>query len=133
MNDAVVAPKAVADARPDLPPTSLIVCSRNRPQLLVDTVHSIVTAEAIPTELIVVDQSDRPNPALEQMSPSAGCQIRYLWTRTVGLSRANNLGIAAARYDLLIFTHDDVFVSADWLEAITRALLAAGSRSVVTG
>jgi GT2 family glycosyltransferase len=133
LNDVVEAPKAAADARPELPPASLIVCSRNRPQLLVDTVHSILTAEAMPTELIVVDQSDQPNPALEQLPSSAGCQIRYLWTRTVGLSRANNLGIAAARYDLLVFTHDDVFVSADWLEAITRALLAAGSRSIVTG
>jgi GT2 family glycosyltransferase len=133
MNAAEVAPKTLANPLPELPPASLIVCSRNRPQLLVDTVHSILSAQTLPAELIVVDQSDRPNPELEQMPPRAGCQVRYLWTRTAGLSRANNLGIEAAHTDLLVFTHDDVFVSADWLEAIVTALLAAGPRSVVTG
>ena len=70
---------------------------------------------------------------LAGLSTDRPCEIRYLWTPTTGLSRANNHGIQLARYELLVFTHDDVLAPPSWLGAILRALVAAGPRSVVTG
>ena len=67
------------------------------------------------------------------MSADGACDLRYLWTRSVGLSRANNDGIAAARQDILVFTQDDVLVTPTWFQTIVRALIEAGQRSVVTG
>lgn len=109
-------------------PVSLIVASRNRPDLLADTVASVLRAEAVPAELIVVDQSDEPHADLRTRSA-----VRYLWSRTAGLSRANNLGVKAAGHDLLVFTHDDVLVERDWLPRIVEALRREGPRTVVTG
>src|SRR5258708_762087 len=116
-----------------LPQTSLIICSRNRPALLAESVNSILAGAAVPTELLIIDQSDDPHPALRTLSSARRCEVRYLWTQSVGLSRANNFGIAAAHFDLLVFTHDDVVVTPTWFEAIVRAAEVGGPRGVVTG
>ena len=128
---ATVSPKI--DALGCLPATSLIICSRNRPELLAESVRSILAGNQVPAELIIVDQSERASPALAALKTDRGCDIRYLWTQTVGLSRANNIGAAAARHDLIVFTHDDVFVSPMWLETIVKAAREAGPRGVATG
>jgi GT2 family glycosyltransferase len=116
-----------------LPPTSLIICSRNRPAFLVDLVASILAGETLPSEIIVVDDSDSRNETLLGMAASAGCELRYLWNRSTGLSRANNVGIRLARHDILVFTQDDVLVARDWLANLVGALLVAGPQTVVTG
>lgn len=113
-------------------PVSVIICSRNRPHLLEAAVQSILEGQAVPTELIVVDQSDRPNKQLADRQEESSA-IRYLWTREAGLSRANNLGAALAQHDILVFTHDDVLVSSSWLQTLVRAVIEQGPRSVVTG
>lgn len=116
-----------------LPATSLIIPSRNRPEFLLATVESILQGDEVPSELIIIDQSNAPNPALAALTTHGTCDIRYLWTQSVGLSQANNSGIAAARHDVLVFTHDDVVVTPTWFGMLVRALLAAGLRNVVTG
>jgi GT2 family glycosyltransferase len=115
------------------PAVSLIVCSRNRPRMLVDTVASILAGSSVPSELLIIDQSDAANGELATLRTDRPCDIRYCWSPTVGLSRANNAGIAAARHDLLVFTHDDVEATPDWLEVIVDAVVDAGPRVVVTG
>src|SRR4051794_22031652 len=114
-------------------PVSLIICSRNRPKLLVESVDLILQGDYIPAELIIVDQSDAPHAALAARPGERGCDIRYVWTRSVGLSHANNVGIAAASYSVLVFTHDDVLVTPEWLGTMVDVLLAAGPRVIVTG
>lgn len=116
-----------------IPPASLIICTRNRPDMLADTVRWVLEGDELPTELIVVDQSDEPAEQLAATWRHQDCEIRYLWTRAIGLSRANNFGAGQARYDMLVFTHDDVRVTASWFGTLVRALHAAGPRSVVTG
>ena len=116
-----------------LPPTSLIICSRNRPQLLLDCVQSVLEGDEVPTELVIIDDSDVRHGSLHTLSTSCPCELRYIWTRSAGLSRANNDGIAAARYDVLVFTQDDVLVTKAWFGTLVRALIVAGQRSVVTG
>jgi GT2 family glycosyltransferase len=116
-----------------LPDASLIVCSRNRPALLTDTVASVLGGDHVPSELVIVDQSDRADPELATRAGDRGCRIRYLWTRSRGLSRASNVGIHAATHDVLVFTHDDVLVTPTWYETLVRALVRVGPDGVVTG
>lgn len=104
---------------------SVILASRNRPDLLADTVASLLASDPMPGEVIVVDQSDRPHPGLSG--------VRYLRTESRGLSRANNLGTREAIHDHLVFTHDDVLVEPDWYGKMMAALLQGGPRTVVTG
>jgi glycosyltransferase involved in cell wall biosynthesis len=65
----------------------------------------------------VVDQSD---PA--SLVPHDS-RVRHLPTRTRGKTAALNIGIAAARADLLAFTDDDCTVPPDWLQRV-EALFA---------
>jgi GT2 family glycosyltransferase len=117
----------------NLPATSLVICSRNRPKLLNELIRSILQGEDVPTELIVVDDSDVRNDQLINLVTDRSCEIRYLWNCSSGLSRANNTGVAAARYDLIVFTQDDVLVTPTWFGRLVRTLLEAKPRTVVTG
>jgi glycosyltransferase involved in cell wall biosynthesis len=115
------------------PPTSLIVCSRNRLEFLLDCVESILGGEELPTELIIVDDSDCENTALANFTTDLPCEVRYVWRRRRGLSSAVNFALEAARHDVLVFCQDDNRVESSWFGAITRALVAAGPRVLVTG
>src|SRR2546425_4800577 len=133
MNQGTAEKAMEANTPAGLPPTSLVICSRNRPKLLLDMVESVLQGEEVPTELIIVDQSDAPHPTLPTLQHDRACEIRYLPTRSVGLSRARNVGIAAARHDILVFTDDDLLASCTWFASVIRALVDAGTHAVVTG
>ena len=117
----------------NVPRSSLIICSRNRPQLLQDTITSVLAGTRLPTEIVIIDQSDRINTDLGGRTGPPECEIRYVPVPTVGLGRARNGGIRAARYDLLVFIDDDMYVRADWFESLLSALTAAGEQVAVTG
>src|SRR3954468_22779477 len=96
-----------------LPPSSVIVCSRNRPRYLLETVESVLHGRERPAEIVIVDQSDEPHPTLAAMGVRDGCAVRYLHSAERGVSRARNTGMRAAATELLIYTDDDVFVDPD--------------------
>ena len=104
---------------------SVILATRNRPALLADTVASLLRCDPKPGEVIVVDQSDQPHPGLSG--------VRYIWTESRGLSRANNIGTRAAVHDPLVFTHDDVLVEPDWFGRMMSTLVREGPLTAVTG
>jgi O-antigen biosynthesis protein len=112
---------------------SLIVCSRNRAVMLRDAVASILEGDALPAELLVIDQSDSPDSRFDRWEAPDGCEIRYLFSSTRGLSRANNVGAAEASHETLVFTHDDVRADPAWLGSIVTTLNSAPEMSVVTG
>ena len=114
-------------------PAAVIVCSRNRPEMLHATVQSILSGEVLPAEIIVVDQSDRPDDALGSTPQVGDCEIRYLWDEARGVSRARNRGLDAARSRMVVFTDDDVYVDRAWLSSIVGALNQLGSSGIVTG
>lgn len=116
-----------------LPAVSLIICSRNRPEMLADTVTSILEGDNVPAEIVIIDQSDAPDPTLPVQEMSRNSKIRYVWTQSVGSSRGRNEGVAAAHSDILAFTDDDMRVASAWFSELIGALVANGSRSVVTG
>jgi GT2 family glycosyltransferase len=117
----------------DLPVSSLIICSRNRPEMLYEAIETIIGGDDVPSELIIIDQSDSLNQRLEAFTTTKNCSIKYHWSHEIGLSRANNKGVALALNDILIFTHDDVNVTSDWYGQLIRSLTKAGPRNVVTG
>jgi GT2 family glycosyltransferase len=122
------------NAKPlNLPPTSLTICSRNRPKLLIECVQSVLHGDNVPTELVIVDQSDAPEETLAALKTDRDCRIRYLSTQTVGVGRARNAAIAAAQHDIIVLIDDDEVVTVDWFGTLVRALIISGQRSVVTG
>lgn len=116
-----------------LPASSLIICSRNRPRLLLETVKSVLRGENVPTEIMIIDQSVEPHAELAATKPEHSCDIRYIHSKTIGVGTARNLGIASSQYPILIFIDDDMFVEPDWFRNMVNAIIKAGAHSVVTG
>ena len=132
---AVPAEQALLDSAEmqELVPASVIVPTRNRQTFVRELVSSIIGAETVPAEIVVVDQSDQADRELLGRPPERGCTVTYLHTTTRGASAARNEGIRLAGNDLLVFVDDDVLATPTWLSTLVAALEAAGERAIVTG
>jgi glycosyltransferase involved in cell wall biosynthesis len=112
---------------------SVIVPTRNRQQFVRELVQSIVAGETVPAEIVVVDQSDDPDPELAEWPDDRGCRMHYRHTTIRGASAARNEGMRSAQSEIFVFVDDDVVATPDWLERVLSTLREAGDRTVVTG
>ena len=128
-----MAPNNMDDQEANLPATSLLICSRNRAQLLWETIQSILKGDEVPTEMVVIDQSKTPNSNLMNFQPERKCEFRYVWSEKKGVSVGRNMAVSRATHPILVFTDDDMLVTPTWFGTIIRTLLAIGSHGVVTG
>jgi GT2 family glycosyltransferase len=102
----------------EAPRASVIVATRDRPEMLERCVTSILANEHDDFELIVVDQSDA-----RTVLPSDP-RLRHVHTGTIGKSAALNVGIDEARGAILAFTDDDCTASRRWLADAESLFLA---------
>lgn len=96
---------------------TVLVCTRDRPGLALDAVASVLTGDSLPAEVVVIDQSEHPDPAFE----TADSVVRYLHRPGAGLARARNLGFRAASCDVVALLDDDMTVDAAWLRTLVDA------------
>lgn len=101
---------------PEAPEVSVVVTARNAAHhlpLLLERLDE-QTLDPRRWELVLVDdQSSDETPALAEAHPRARV-IRA--TEHVGLPRGRNMGIAAARAEIIAFTDADCVPDRDWLE-----------------
>lgn len=119
-----------------MPSTSVVICSRGRPDLLLDTVESVLAMNRLPDELVVIDQSDEPQSDLATGAVDTSIPLLYKWAPDRGLSRARNAGLTHSSGDIVAFLDDDILVHPDWLHEIVEALTerAQGNeRYVISG
>lgn len=120
------------EPNPPEPSVSVVVCGRNGagflPTLLSALARQTVAAGSF--ELVYVDDgSTDDSVALVEAFPGA----RVVASPSVGLPRARNLGIAAARAGLLAFTDVDTDPDPDWVEAGLRRFEDAGVQYLAGG
>jgi GT2 family glycosyltransferase len=119
---------------PDAPcDATVLICSRDRPRLLAETVASVLAASRVPRELLVVDQSTVAQHELAALGSVRGCTVKYLHTTESGLSRARNTGLRAAAYDVVVLLDDDMLVEPEWLARLLAGFADGGPGTVVTG
>ena len=107
---------------------SVILPTRDRPEMVGRALASILAGDVVPDEVVVVDQSAVPLTMsdLGGRDRPATCDVR-IERSAPGLSRAVNHGCRVASHDLLAFTHDDCTVDRGWLDALVRSLAAAAA------
>jgi len=130
--------RQIAQAPPTTSPpdltASVIVCTRERPEMLRQCLASIraAVARAPSTEVVLVEQG---LPSAASVCAELGLLATIVQDGGRGASRARNIGIGRARGDAILFTDDDCEVPEDWvgkhLEAIAGG--ATGSLGPVTG
>lgn len=114
---------------------AVVVCTRDRPARLFDTLRSI--ALSVPAEklIIVVDQSQDLAPS-NFLESTEGCQVVWLASNTVGLSKARNIGVAeAARrgFEFVAFTDDDCLADHRWLLGLIEPFQKDATVAMVFG
>lgn len=116
--------------RPARDRLTLVVCTRDRPEILQRLVlPSLVQAASAGFAVIVVDQSTDTR---TELLVSGVCGITYLRS-SPGLSRGRNAAVAAVATELVAFTDDDVSFGPDWLDRLAAIFDAHPLAGAVCG
>jgi len=97
---------------------TVVLCTRDRPALLGDAIDAIRAASRPQDQLVVVDSASR---SAEACGPARQRGVTVLRADRPGLSRARNVGVAAATTGLVAFTDDDCRPGAGWVAALAAA------------
>jgi len=108
---------------------SVIVCTRNRAQMLKNCLASLRRLDYGIFEVIVVDNAPDDD-TTRVVAEEAG--FRYELEKVRGLDRARNLGLRMAKYDIVAFIDDDAMADRYWLKALARNM-ADPAVDAVTG
>lgn len=115
------------------PHVSVVIATHNRPELLRQCLDSLLRIDSPRYEVLVVDNAPAGDDAKILIRERYADQVRYLREPVAGLARAHNLGLAAARGELVAFTDDDTLVDRNWLTAIGAAFAEDRRTGCVTG
>jgi glycosyltransferase involved in cell wall biosynthesis len=100
---------------------SLVIPTIGRTELLRDCLQSVAAGTTRPAEVVLVDQSDGEGVA-RLIADLPSLRIRRVASDARNIAIAYNVGIRAAREEIVAVTHDDCTVAADWLEVGVRTV-----------
>jgi glycosyltransferase involved in cell wall biosynthesis len=115
----------------DAPFASVIICTRNRHELIARTLRSLKLLAYPNFEVIVVDGSTTT--ATDDIVRAEFDDVKYLHVGNNGLCVARNAGIEAASGSIVAFTDDDVVVDRYWLVELAAALQSEERVACATG
>ena len=103
-----------------LPPISVVICTRDRTDLLKGALEAILAVDYPDREIIVIDNAPSNNNTAELV---ARLPVRYVKEERPGLDWARNRGIAEASHEIIAFTDDDVRPDRGWLRGIAAGFV----------
>lgn len=101
-------------------PISLVIPTYQRPQSLLQTVQSYLAGDAVPAEIIVVDQS--PQEVRLAVSSSAATRILVVHEDVACTPRARNIGVKLAEHDVILLSDGDILVRPNSLDVLWRSM-----------
>lgn len=99
---------------------SVAVATLDRPEGLARCLTALAEGEALPAEVIVVDQGGGAEKAVAA-AREAGLEVVHLRQERRGLAASRNLGLSAARSPWVAVTDDDCVPGPGWIAALDRA------------
>ncbi len=106
-----------AGAEPDAELISVVVCTHNGEARLRGCLTALTNLRYPAYETIVVDDGSTDSTA----EIAADFDVRLIRTENQGLSAARNVGLAAARGEIVAYTDDDARPDPDWLRFLAIA------------
>lgn len=116
--------------RPE-PQVSVVIPTRDRPELVARAVATALAQEGVALEVIVVDDGSVPPASPPQLGDPRVRVLRH--ARSLGVAAARNAGIGAARSEWVAFLDDDDLWAPAKLAAQLAAMREAGSSWSFTG
>ncbi|HLW17480.1 MAG TPA: glycosyltransferase [Actinomycetota bacterium] len=110
VEDHVIRPDAAVS-----PSWSVVVCTRDRPEMLRRCIESLIVELDGTGEIIVVDNAPATD-ATERIAERY--PVRYVRENAPGLNRARALGARTSNGDIVIYTDDDTVAEPGWVRAL---------------
>jgi glucosyl-dolichyl phosphate glucuronosyltransferase len=104
---------------------TVVICtsSHDRHALLLECLQSVLRGTRAPNEIIVVVDQNRE--LMAELIGSLPPTVRVLGSERAGLSEARNVGVQAAKSDIVAFIDDDATADSEWLAALMREFEAS--------
>lgn len=99
---------------------SVVICTRDRPEMLRVCLRSLAKSAEHPAEVVVVDQSADGKTGQVVQDVSVAFPIRYLKLESAGIAIARNAGAKASQAKIVAFTDDDCIADPEWVGALAR-------------
>ena len=99
---------------------SIVIATRNRPQLLERALGEAARFARATDEIIVVDSASAPGIVERIVESHPGVRLARL--EVPGTSRARNAGLELATRDLVAFIDDDCLIQSGWPDAVEGSL-----------
>lgn len=112
----------------DLPPISVVVCTRDRTDNLAECLDALAALDYPEYEIVVVDNAPSTDETARLVEGRPG--IRYVREDQPGLDNARNCGFAHARHGIVAYTDDDTRADRTWLRGLARAFGEPGTDAV---
>jgi glycosyltransferase involved in cell wall biosynthesis len=100
--------------------TSVIVVTKDRPEMLGNLLHSLTRQTLVPDEVVVVDNNSRQSYDAVFRAYRHRLHLRTFVETTPGIPAARNRGLREARGDILLFTDDDCEAEPRWVERMVK-------------
>ena len=116
-------------------PISVLIPTMNRPETLKRTLDTYTQADRVPSQIVVVDQSQDTETAkeIEKIVKSfEGIETVYVYQETPSLTAARNNALKYAKEEIIVCSDDDVDVYNDTLYNVYR-VMSDESVSMIAG
>jgi GT2 family glycosyltransferase len=112
---------------------SVVICTRDRPEMLRGALESVQALDYPDLNIIVVDNAAETDATRDYVVGLSDRRIRLIAEPRPGLSKARNAGLLNATGELVAFTDDDVLVDQSWLSKILDGFSRGRAVACVTG
>jgi starch synthase len=118
------------DTRAPAPAVTVVVCTRDRTELLARCLDGIAAQTVPPEEVLIVDNAPSDG-ATAKLAAERG--VRYVEEPCPGLDFARNRALREATGDVLAFLDDDVVPDPHWLEGVRTVWREHPDAGAMTG
>ena len=119
----------------DPPLISVVICTHERPDMLIGCLDSVSRLNYPNFEIVIVDNAPKTDATQNLVTTKFQhlSNLRYVIEPNQGQCWARNTGALAAQGSIIAYTDDDVIVDANWLIGVLRGFAAGESVGAVNG
>ncbi len=114
----------------EIPKTSVIIPTRNRPDELEHCIDSILRQTVLPDEVLVVDDGNLPSLEYDVLFAGSGIDFRYVKKTEPGIAASRNMGVGLAKGEIIFFVDDDVVLEPAYIEETLRVFMSDPEKEV---